>query len=75
VNGKNNNWTNKIEIGELKISIDKSTDFMFFNASTNRFELNDITGYPKTIVEPFKTSKPYPILTSKDKRQQTKSVV
>ena len=65
----------KIEADGINVNIDKSTEFIFVNASTANFHIYDITSYPKTINKPFTYGHPYPIASSKSKRQQTKAVI
>lgn len=54
INGLNNVCIFNAKASEMKICLDKGSQFMFFKLTIRDVTLNDCTGYPNTNIKPFK---------------------
>jgi len=50
------------------MQIDKDKDVIFFKAMAANFILGDITGYPKTLTNPFSQTDPFNFVKTNSKR-------
>lgn len=70
INGINNVVIFNTKANDIKATIDKGTQFIFFKLNAEKLELFDVTGYPNTNTKPNKICGYYPILHRKKEEER-----